>query len=475
MSRCFPYRPSGYSLNTDRKEALIESIKGYVRGSLECLVSLVSVPLPVIEDETGMSKWIPCQAEEHCSESTALHSMNSIGMMTSASDLLASGFVSDLGLHGLCSDMVYEITWNHDLGSSLSDAYLMYLIISLLCSPATIETDSVDGELLGSVESVLKPSCSEIVVSGALKLQREGEKAKAESRKGRKRSGIKEKRRENKVDGKTRVSEFVYNENKKFNEEKTHKWRKHTVDLRGRSSECTKEDETEQLERSGLTEEHEQPVCPKDSCYSADSAQNINKRKRQASPVIGIRSHGNIIRIRLQPQEHKEPYIAVSEEEKACSTSGRRIETTGKQNSGIGQRPTQEEFCPTSVKIDDVCSQSFTPRSNKEQSCSTSGGIIISNPWATYGSTSSENGNRVLSSLYEDLVENWVPPLLSMEEQKDIEELEWLFQRKKGPDREKRSIASCDVLCGTESSTLWPRAQYLPEAGLYALPFTVPF
>lgn len=51
--------------------------------------------------------------------------------------------------------------------------------------------------------------------------------------------------------------------------------------------------ESEQLERSSLTEEHAKPVCIRVPSSSSDSTENSNKRKRQPSPVDISRGHGN--------------------------------------------------------------------------------------------------------------------------------------------------------------------------------------
>ena len=52
------------------------------------------------------------------------------------------------------------------------------------------------------------------------------------------------------------------------------------------------EDETEQLERSGLTKEHGQAVCSPNVSYLSDSTQKSNKRKRETSPSSDISNHG---------------------------------------------------------------------------------------------------------------------------------------------------------------------------------------
>lgn len=386
----------------------------------------------------------------------------------------------------------------------------------------------------------------------SIKLQREREKVKAEQKKERKREK-KEKRRENKAnvkpnvgelgrgekikrnDEKTcksepNVSELGRGEKRKHSDEKTRKSEKHRVDLKGRIIQNGREQEAEQLEKSGLTEEHEQPTCPQNPSYSSESIQNSNKRRRQASPVSGIHTNGNIIRIRLPSLKHKESDVPVSEE-RLQTTSG-RTESTGKHNPEIFRGQSQEVFCLTSVENDKIrlpsqklkesdvaiseerirttsgrtkstgkhnskillgpshkefCSNStkndasveaLSSRLDKEQSSSTSGGIGIfgrDNLQATPVPTSFEKGIQTVASLYKDLVENWVPlpPQLLQGEQTDLDELEWLFQRKH-QDEERSTEVNSDASC-RGGSTLWPRALYMPEADIWALPFTVPF
>lgn len=125
--------------------------------------------------------------------------------------------------------------------------------------------------------------------SGALKLQREREIAKAEKKKEKKREK-KEKRRE---------------EKKAKKESSNPGFDKATHESKGMYLFKCLEDEAEQLERSNLTEEHGQAVCSQNSSCSSDSTQNSNKRKRPASPSHGnIQAHGEYILMLL-------PYLLV--------------------------------------------------------------------------------------------------------------------------------------------------------------------
>ncbi|KAK2982273.1 hypothetical protein RJ640_020825 [Escallonia rubra] len=300
---------------------------------------------------------------------------------------------------------------------------------------------------------------------GALKLQKEKEKAKSERRKEKK-----EKKREKKEKAKQNSSDFPhYKKAKEYPTEPGHdtlaqKGEECWVDMTGKFNEKRRGDDVEQLERSGLTEEHELPVSSSKPCYSSDSTQNSNKRKRFRSPSGGVRSHGNILRIRLPLQKHKEPDASVSKDQ-ICSTSG-RTEQPRKHES--------ENFCSTSVGTDPA--QGFSFR-NKEASCSTSGRTEVDKKYTrvVVASTSLDSELDRVHSLYKDLVANWTPPALERQLH-EFDDQEWLFGRKHEEKQvEKRYKPTTGISCST-SSTLWPpRAQYLPEADIYALPYTLPF
>ncbi|KAG9141677.1 hypothetical protein Leryth_019304 [Lithospermum erythrorhizon] len=75
---------------------------------------------------------------------------------------------------------------------------------------------------------------------------------------------------------------------------------------------------------------------------------------------------------------------------------------------------------------------------------------------------------------YRDLFVNWVPPPIQME--LDSDDQDWLYCKKKPDNQSEKKLkpSSNNVSCSS-SSSLWPRALFIPEADIYALPFTVPF
>nr|GMC52200.1 myb-like protein X isoform X3 [Ipomoea batatas] len=209
--------------------------------------------------------------------------------------------------------------------------------------------------------------------------------------------------------------------------------------------------ESETLEKSNLTVEYGQAVCSQNPNNSSDSTQNSNKRKRHSSPPNVTRSHGNVIRIRLPSQKHMD-YDSSSQNQHICSTSGRT------------DLPVQRK-CETasSAGADNICSTSQQTQNVVEKSVS-----AASRP------------KRVEKPMHKDalqfrnLIENWVP---SSSNDPGDDDQDWLFKRRKhdNTNAAKKPIASTTtMLCGS-SALLLPRAQYLQDADIFALPFTIPF
>uniref|UniRef100_A0A5B7AVV8 Uncharacterized protein n=1 Tax=Davidia involucrata TaxID=16924 RepID=A0A5B7AVV8_DAVIN len=140
----------------------------------------------------------------------------------------------------------------------------------------------------------LKSATNEALIE-SIKPQKEREKAKAERKKEKNREK-KERKREKKEKRKQNLTEIDHGEERKLNDEKIQKGEKSSVDFKGGYIQKRREDEAEQLERSGLTEEHGQPIYLQDPCYSSDSTLNSNKR-RHASILNGSSSHGEFMLI----------------------------------------------------------------------------------------------------------------------------------------------------------------------------------
>ncbi|TQD76750.1 hypothetical protein C1H46_037701 [Malus baccata] len=134
----------------------------------------------------------------------------------------------------------------------------------------------------------------------SIKLQREDEKVK------------KEKKREKKREKKEKKAQENGEPENKHSHKRRHKDERHQKDEKGTDHGKKRKHETENLDKSGLTEEHEQPVG---SQNSSDSTVNSNKRQKQDSPPDGRHNSASILRIRLPLQRHKDPEMLPREEQ----------------------------------------------------------------------------------------------------------------------------------------------------------------
>lgn len=201
------------------------------------------------------------------------------------------------------------------------------------------------------------------------------------------------------------------------------------------------DEEAERVEKSSLTDELDEPVC-----YLSDGTQSSNKRKRQASPssTPSITIHKNILRIRLPSLKYRETDSSLRE--------GQAVGTL--LDSSVQKAPDKQQ-CLTRSKVDEA-----SPIAQFDAS-------------ACNGTTFYEKKVPSPESLYKSLIEDWVPPPLQAE-LNDSDDEDWLFGRKQQSQGLKRLKSSNDEPCQPNSS-LWPCAHFLSEAGIYALPYSIPF
>lgn len=231
---------------------------------------------------------------------------------------------------------------------------------------------------------------------------------------------------------------------KKLNNEKCYQEEKGRSFIRENLSKRCEDEEAEHLEKSSLTDEHDEPVC-----YLSDGTQSSNQRKRQRSPSFtpSITIHKNILRIRLPSLKYRETHSSLLEGQ-SCPAVGRALD------SPVQKAPDKEQ-CLTSSKVDEA-----SPIAQFDAS-------------ACNGATFDEKNVPGPESFYKSLIEDWVPPPLHFE-LNDSNDEDWLFGRKQQSQGLKRLKSSNDMPC-QQSSTLWPCAHFLPEADIYALPYSIPF
>lgn len=228
-----------------------------------------------------------------------------------------------------------------------------------------------------------------------------------------------------------------------------------------------KEDEAE---RSGLTEEHGQLVCSQILCHSPDSSSN--KRKGDDDKGYITKTRGNILRIRLPLQRHREPNTSITAES-LCSDHGNAESLP--QHNEITTAPGHGECSSVNSKTGigelgsgDIKQTCVTDLEVKENS-------RHAHARTDYGKKSHEKREQTVDSLYKVLIEDWIPSSLEFD-QDNFDDQEWFFpQNKRESHGNKRfKLSYHDESCHA-SPSLWPSARYLHEADVYALPYTVPF
>ncbi|XVF62212.1 hypothetical protein PTKIN_Ptkin08bG0199300 [Pterospermum kingtungense] len=304
----------------------------------------------------------------------------------------------------------------------------------------------------------------------SIKVQREEEKAKKDRKKeprGKKEPREKkEKKREKKERDKARDNGEI--ESKKHGHKRRRKDERDQQDQNGGDHRKKRKNEVEAFEKSTLTEEHGHAAGPQNS---SDSTLNSDKRQKLSSPPDSGRNPGSIIRIRLPSQRHKDPEVLPSKEQ-PCSTSG-RIDDASVQMLEHATRPVrelEEHPCSTSSRPE------LTSKLSKENPCSSPGASesLTHYAEALLPSNLCSSCPPTLALEFKNVIEDWVVPALQSELTSFSDE-DWLFQKNQGHNSGVESSKEGNVgLCRVHSTT-WPRACYLPEADIYALPFTVPF
>ncbi|CAN6485264.1 unnamed protein product [Victoria cruziana] len=219
-------------------------------------------------------------------------------------------------------------------------------------------------------------------------------------------------------------------------------------------------EETEQIEKSCLTEEHGQPVDTRNSPDSLDSVGYRGKRprdssscpsenpshKKQRTTCDAIGTHGKGLRIRL-------PILKNSERQQS-----------GKQALSSSSTPVMPaQVLETSSSIQQGAEISGR---NTEGQCKGSTSLRLESQY--------KDGRAVALSVEAQIEEganDWFPPLPSMPgELTGPDDLEWLFG---GASQSK--VSTCKGERETGDGTVWSQACYLPSVEMHALPYVIPY
>ncbi|PKA54025.1 hypothetical protein AXF42_Ash016190 [Apostasia shenzhenica] len=214
----------------------------------------------------------------------------------------------------------------------------------------------------------------------------------------------------------------------------------------------------EQLEGSGLTEEHEAPASLLNSCPSSESTQNSSQMTSVVDSQVIRRSHGLVLRIKLPLKKHTDKNL-----QPASTGCSRQI----------------SEIILGSKLINSTKLQDSQPLPATEDPCCSDRIAESSVPQLEVGSIGSCSTPELERS-FRDLILNWKPPSLQLDE-KDMGDEDWLFSthrsRRIEPIAKNLQVGVSDrTACSADAgSSLQPRACYLPDCDILQLPYVVPF
>ncbi|CAH8258293.1 unnamed protein product [Arabidopsis lyrata] len=211
-------------------------------------------------------------------------------------------------------------------------------------------------------------------------------------------------------------------------------------------------DESDQHEKSGLTEEHEEPQ--NHLGYLSDGSQNSKKRNRDNSPpafdslIKASPVAGKPLRIRLIFKKPKEEVPVLPREGLVCSTTvAKTLSHQDVITSSISASELEENLLSTSVAaaIDETKKRKKHRPSKEDQ--------------------------------YNALFDGWTPSSICFADSSSNDNGDdWLFGNKTQEMlKPKAAVKIADDMMMKPGDSSWPRAQFLSEVGIYSLPYTVPF
>uniref|UniRef100_A0A2P2JLP5 Uncharacterized protein n=2 Tax=Rhizophora mucronata TaxID=61149 RepID=A0A2P2JLP5_RHIMU len=315
-----------------------------------------------------------------------------------------------------------------------------------------------------------KKGISDDALIESIKVQREAEKAEKERKKEKKRE-----KKEKKQKDKEKVRESGEFESEKHSHKKRKRDKGSQEDQKRGGFQKNGDNEREHSDKSSVTEEQ---GYPGGSQNSLDSTLKSNKRQKQGTPPDGRHNPGSIIRIRLPSQRHKDPEV-LSNKEQPCSALGMSDDASIQwihEPAHVSGREQEEHPCSTSRS---TCQDSTLGLNNEKPFLPSGPSDIFASrakldlPTKLCGSCSPH-----LALKFRNLVENWVPPLMQCE-YTDLDNQEWLLESTR-PQKENCRLEFCGagsagLSHGDTTPYPYPQTCYLPDADIYALPFTVPY
>ncbi|KAG7590277.1 hypothetical protein ISN44_As07g024600 [Arabidopsis suecica] len=215
-------------------------------------------------------------------------------------------------------------------------------------------------------------------------------------------------------------------------------------------------DESVQLEKSGLTEELEEPQ--NHLGYLSDGSHNSKKRNRDGSPpavdslIKATPVAGKPLRIRLIFKKPKDELPALPREDPICPST-----TVAK-----------------SLSHQDVITSSISGSKTSELEENLPSTSVV----AAIDETKKRKKHRPSKEdQYNALFDGWTPSSLCFTDSSSNDNGDdWLFGNKTQEMlKPKAAVKIDDDMAMRPGDSSWPRAQFLSQVGIYSLPYTVPF
>ncbi|XP_039024183.1 uncharacterized protein LOC120156980 [Hibiscus syriacus] len=222
----------------------------------------------------------------------------------------------------------------------------------------------------------------------------------------------------------------------------------------------------DQLEKSDFTEENEPPVC-----YVSDGSQSSHKRKREMVSYSECKVDGKKIKMKFSLRNPHQSEAVIGEKP-SCSSNGRG--DSNQDQIGFVPPVPEQKLCRDDGRKEQVPSP--VPSSAalvSEQKLRPDVAMKVQRPSS---SRRLAKGDKILRAAlqYKTLLEDLLPPVLQPELNDDDDGDNWLLPKKQLGKPAVKGSDGNGVPCRA-SLISWPRSQYLPEAEIYALPYTVPF
>lgn len=267
--------------------------------------------------------------------------------------------------------------------------------------------------------------------------------------KSRKENGIKEKKTHTRVTTDCKVKKLEDGKSK--------------ADSKAKYFPARVDDESDQLEKSDLTKELEQPSCSGSISHSPECCSQISKkRERQDSLVNGSKSERATFRIRLPLGKHREPDSSLSEHDKNYRSTESATCAQERMVSGHSNSQTIVELAQPKPTLCLMLPLSAREKTETRRAKETS--LYI-------------NEIQHAELAYKTLIENWIPghPMHQLW-QNDFDDQDWPFGSRKQQDKQESKRHKTGIeISRSRSSSLWQQAEYLSEVGICALPYAVPF